>query len=343
MIGKRGQDRKCRDRYRRVPGHRCLLPEYNTPGISGRFESMQSEHEFMIRYDPTEEQSKTFVGSYEVTEEEISPIDYLDGQFFIFPDRGISGVRVYREEDDAPLSGSDGKRYRLMTSGYSIDLDQGLLELDEPAGGRLVVFYRSGGSGVGESTVENFIMDVDARDRPDPEAAVLPFGWSEEDPYDPSGDNFGETSRVTIEGYDALLVHTPGSWSPFESYNRYSFNTNLPSESWRTSIALVERGSGEEAAEDFSFSAEDYILSIRNDGYALRDAHNRIPFAAAMPQLYGPGRTTDESKIPRNILISVKEDSGAYDLGSEIVKGSVVVKVNVLKIRPSRWITIRGN
>ncbi len=305
-------------------------PEYNTPGISGRFESMQSEHEFMIRYDPTEEQSKTFVGSYEVTEEEILLMDYLEGQFFVLPDQGISSLRVYLEEDNGALAGSDGRRYTLITSGYTIDLEQGLLELDEPAEDRVVVFYRKGAAGVGEDTVENFIMDVDASGRPDPETAVLPFGWSEDDPYDgePSSGTFEETSLVTIDGNDALLVHSPGSWSPFQSYNHYSYNTNLPSESWRTSITLMERGSSLEASGDFSFTPDDYTLTVQSGSYSARDAHTRVPFAEEDPALYGPGRTSDEQKISRNILISVKEDSSSYYLGSEIVKGSVKVKVN---------------
>ena len=305
-------------------------PEYNTPGISGRFESLQSEHEFMIRYDPTEEQNKTFLGSYEVTEEDIPLMDYLEGQFFVLPDQGITSLRVYAEEDNAPLSGSDGRRYRLITSGYTINLEQGLLEMDEPAGGRVAVYYRKGSSGVGENPVENFIMDVDAGGRPDPETAVLPFGWSEDDPYDqnPSSGTFGNTSRVTIDGSDTLLVHNPGSWSPFQSYNRYRYNTNLPSESWRTTISLVERGSSRETSDDFSFTPDEYTLTVRSSSYSARDAHTRVPFAGEIPALYGPGRTTDEQKIPQKILISVKENSTSYYLGSEIVKGSVKVKVN---------------
>ncbi len=303
-------------------------PEYNTPGISGRVESRYSEHEFMIRYDPTEELSKTFLGSYEVSEEELSLTEYLEGQYFILPHTGITGLRVYREEEDGNFTGSDGRRYSRITSGFVIDLEEGILEMEEPGEGRIAVFYRSEGNNVGETPSDGFIIPADLNYRPDPDQPLLSFGWDEQDPYDQGGGTYGETSRVTIEGYDSLLIYSPGTWSPFQSCNRYSFNSSLPSESWRTDISLVDRGSYEEVSDDLLFLTNDYVLELQWEEYDQRDPHNRVPLAGENPEIYGPGRTTDSSKISRMILISVKEDSGSYYLGTGIVRGSVVVKVN---------------
>ena len=54
-------------------------PEYNTPGVMARFETARSQHEVMLRYDPTELQSKTFIGEYEIDEETLELPDYQQG------------------------------------------------------------------------------------------------------------------------------------------------------------------------------------------------------------------------------------------------------------------------
>ena len=68
----------------------------------------------MIRYDPTEEQSKSFLGEYEVTEEIIQITDYQEGQYFILPNTDISTLTVYQEVDKGEYSGSDGRRYTKL-------------------------------------------------------------------------------------------------------------------------------------------------------------------------------------------------------------------------------------
>ena len=304
-------------------------PDYNTPGISGFFQTAQSEHEFMIRYDPTDEQAKYFIGEYEVTEEEIPLTSYLEGQYFILPDREITSLRVYLEEEGGSSAGSDGRRYALVTSGYTVDLDEGLLSLEEEPAGNVAVYYTSGGSGVGETSgADEFIMDTDNRFRPDPDQDLLPFSWPASDPYTPDSLSFENTRGVTINGELALLIHSPGTYSPFQFYNRYEYNTSLPDESWRTDVSLLDKGTEEEEVTEYTFSADSYILTVRSDDYAVRDPHNRVPFSAGNPELYGPGRLTDESKVSRQIVMAVKEDTDGYYLGTGIVKGSVTVKVD---------------
>ncbi|OQY34041.1 MAG: hypothetical protein B6241_06045 [Spirochaetaceae bacterium 4572_59] len=311
-------------------------PDYNTPGISGRFQTELSEHEFMIRYDPTEEQEKTFLGEYEVTEEEIPLNNFSEGRYFILPNENISTLKLYLEDDSGELTGSDGRNYTSRNLEYALDLSDGFLTLDDESDGRVLVYYEKSGSSVGDTTIaEDFIMETDTNFRPDPSRSLLPFSWTDINPYydyTTLVPTFADTSLVTIEGRDALLLYAPGEFSCFQLYNHYPYSSSIPSESWRTDISLVDSGSGTDQNTETLFNyvsdREDDVISVQITGSEERAPENRIPFYKENPEIYGPAPGTDSSKISRKLVISVKESSVGYYLGSGLIKGSVQVYVN---------------
>ena len=314
-------------------------PEYNTPGVMARFETARSQHEVMLRYDPTEEQSKTFIGEYEIDEEILELPDYQQGRAFILPNDNIGNLEIYVQDSSGEYKGSDGRRYTSRDITYAADLSNGFVSLVDDADGRVLIYYTSGGSPVGDASIaEDFIMDSDARGRPNPEEDLLPFSWSEDNPYSEKSSGgcytFAESAQVTINGHDALLVHNPGEFSNFQMYNRYTFYQSLPSESWRTIISLVDSGKLEDGDMDYSFdtgndeSGNNNILTVEIRNTDSRDPFNRVPFAAQNPEIYGPGHETDGDKVSREILLASKKDSDNYFLGTNIIKGSVKVYVN---------------
>ncbi len=316
-------------------------PKYNTPGMMARFETASSEHEIMVRYDPTELQEKTFIGEYEVSEEDLLLPDFADGRFFILPDTSISGLTVYVEDSSGELTGSDGRRYTKRDFLYNADLSSGLVSLLDDPDGRVLIYYTAGVSPVGTVTVNDFIMSPDVNGRPDPEGTLLPFSWDDDDPYDPNynpldapgSPDFRDTSLINIDNRDALLVHNPGTFSSFQRYNRYIFYTNIPTESWRTSISLVDSNGLNAEDQNYIYSRDTdendtRTLTVQISNTAARDPVNRVPFALENPEVYGPGRETDGTKVSRELLISVRKDSTDYYIGTNLVSGSVKVYVN---------------
>ncbi len=311
-------------------------PEYNTPGVMARFETARSQHEVMLRYDPTEEQSKTFIGEYEIDEETLELPDYQQGRTFILPNENIGNLEVYVQDSSGEYSGSDGRRYTTDDITYTADLTNGFVTLVNDPDGRVLIYYSSGGSPVGDASIaEDFIMDSDARGRPDPEEDLLPFSWTENNPYCGDGTvSFQDCAQVTVNGHNALLVHNPGEFSNFQMYNRYTYYQSLSSESWRNIISLVDSGSLVDEDMDYSFdtgsdeSGSSNLLTVEIENSDSRSPYNRVPFAAENPEVYGPGHETDGSKISREILIATKSDSDDYYLGTNIITGSVKVYVN---------------
>jgi hypothetical protein len=309
-------------------------PKYNTPGIMASFETTRSRHEIMVRYDPTEMETKEFLGEYEIDGETLELSSFQDGQNFILPNTNISNLTVYQQSSTGEYTGSDGRRYTSRDIAYTADLTDGFVNLQDASSGRVLVYYTQGGSPVGSSGIsEDFIMTPDARGRPDPTEDLLPFGWDEENPYDLDGRDFRDSSLVTIDGHDALMVHNPGEFSNFQMYNRYLFYTNLPSESWRTIVSLVDSDGLSEDDLPYVYLRETddldrRILRVVLENTDNRSPDNRVPFAPGNPEVYGPGRVSDGDEISRELLIAVKKDSSNYYLGTNLIEGSVKVYVN---------------
>ena len=316
-------------------------PRFNTPGISARFATERSNHEILLRYDPTEGASKTFRGQYEVKSSDIGLGDFVEGQYFILPDTGVSNVRVFLEDRLGNISGTDPdgtvRRYsQAEPVEFFVDSETGFVDLAEPHDGRVVVYYEVGGTSVGDISLgRGFIVPSDPEFHPDLSGGLLDFDWTLLDQYDPAGRNYDATSRVSLPVGDALVLYDPGRFTPFERQNVYESPLALPQETWRTTPLLQERGALYPVTapetewnidpENRIFSAYGYPSSSPAD---LRDPANRYPFAFADPEAYGPGREADPGKLSRIIVLAVREGNPGFYLGTGVVPGSVSVLVN---------------
>jgi len=238
-------------------------PRYNTPGIVAKFATAKSEHELLVRYDPTEADSMLFQGQYEVKTQDIGLPDYVEGKYFILPDKDVSNVVVYLEDRLGTITGTDShgttRKYRLAEPAeYYVDNSSGLVVLSEPHQGQVVAYYvNSSGNPVGQDTVADFIITPDANYHPDIDKGTFePFDFSPgtKDPYDPEGRDFLDTSRVVIGGKGSLLLYNPGRFTPFERQNVYLSSWPLPEETWRIVPLLKDRGAlYPGSAPDFGF------------------------------------------------------------------------------------------
>ncbi|MCK5735364.1 MAG: hypothetical protein KAH21_02755, partial [Spirochaetaceae bacterium] len=315
-------------------------PRYNTPGIVAKFGTAKSEHELLIRYDPTEADKKLFQGEFEVKTQDIGLPDFIEGKYFILPDENISNVTVYLEDRLGTISGLDGhgttRRYRLAEPAeYYVDNASGLVVLDIPHEGQVAVYYDTGFGAVGSpGGGAAFIVPSDANLRPDLSKPLLDFEWTLNDVYDPQGSRtYLETSSVHIGSEDALILYNPGHFTPFERQNVYLTSWPLPEETWRIIPLLKDRGSlyPGNMPPEFGFIPDviDKSISVYAAvGNGLRDPANRYPFASADPEVYGPARETDMDKLSRIIVLAIREPNPGYNLGTGIVPGSVIVRVN---------------
>jgi hypothetical protein len=308
--------------------------EYNTPGISASFETETTYHDVMVRYDPTSEESKTFLGEYEVTEEVINLGDYVRGQYFILPDEDIDSITVYIADEDGSYTGSDGLTYSVASDNEaSYSLSDGTVTMTDASDVDILVFYEKSGVDVGDITVtENFIVPL-VNGEPDPDGTALPFSWTDTDTWDTGSATvtYADTRKVTINGNDALKIYNPDKFGPFEYFNIYEVSSNLSSYSWKNSVSLVDKSYVEASdSDDFDFDtdSDDSIITVYVAGDTdVRSAWTRYPLADDYSIIYGSD-TTEDDLTGRSILLSVKGSSTGYDLGSGVLQGSVEIYIN---------------
>ena len=322
-------------------------PRRNTPGIAAKFASERSKHEFLLRYDPTETGSAVFQGPYRVRTGEINPANFIEGRYFILPDTGVQSVSVYLEDRGGSIIGTDAdgtaRRYRAAEAvQYTVDTARGLVQLEAAGDGRVLVYYEAAGAAVGSiGGGREFVVPPGADLNPDlsawnnDNANLLDFAWDEKDVYDPAKRPYRETSLVNVQGREALILYSPGRFTPFERQNVYSSPLTLPRESRRVSVRLREGGGLYPGVPPPNFAFVPDSASKTIAAYAavgspegLRSPGNRYPFAADDPGIYGTGRITDAAKVSRSMVVTVRQGNSDYSLGSGAVPGSAVVRIN---------------
>ncbi|MBB6478402.1 hypothetical protein [Spirochaeta isovalerica] len=317
-------------------------PDYNTPGVSAEFQTALSSHDVLIRYDPTSEQKKTFLGEYEVTEELIELGNFKRGQYFILPDDNIDAgsLEFYIADKNGIYTSVDGSGnpYRNFRKAepdeYSYSLLKGTVSLTEPAESDVLVFYMKGNLPIGNDLLgSGFIVPL-FNGEPYPEGSTSNFNWNALT-YDkwsfPETDvSFTTSSSVTINSKKTLRIFSPGRISPFESYNRYDIKTQLPSEKWKTETFLADNSLTEaDDSDTFSFTADpdsSTLIANINGTTDPRSAYNRYPFAESYPQIYTV-EPLDRAKTGKVIMLSVRNGNG-ISLGSGVVPGSEQIYVN---------------
>ncbi|MFW6249735.1 MAG: hypothetical protein ACOC47_01425 [Alkalispirochaetaceae bacterium] len=319
----------------------------NVPGMAAKFGTESTEHEFLLRIESTVPDSTLFHGLNAVDEQRIEPVEYMRGRFFVLPDENVANLTVYLEDREGTVLDKNGdafreRRYRKidLDSEAVYSLSDGTLALREPAEGRVLVYYESGGLPVGSAGLGQDALVAD-----DPVSGNLTDGYQDFsfDPPPPAPDDtyFGRPLteyRVPLsDGRDALLLYAPGRFNPFERLNRYAAEGVTEEDS----AELLKRGTSEPAErfDDLVITpgSEGEYITVSVPGADPRDVGSRFPFARPDPE---SGRLPPETRIygPRasavpaasNVQIAVQQLSPVESITVEerTVPGTVTVLRN---------------
>ncbi|MFP4564272.1 MAG: hypothetical protein ACLFRY_13290, partial [Spirochaetia bacterium] len=211
----------------------------NSLGASAFMRSESTEHEVMIRYEPSETTTVTFLGNNRMEESLIGLPEYLSDRRFLLPDDDVEDLIIYIQDTEGPLTGGDGNRYRRLEPGEAyVSETDGLIEFVKPRTGRVLVYYTRGGSPVGSAGLGTGFLAGEDGDNIDITQPAVDFDFGITYLNIPPED-WGW--QVPIEGNDALLIFEPGSFSPFALLNTYSLPENAPAEEWRNTCFLLPK------------------------------------------------------------------------------------------------------
>ncbi|MDR2588895.1 MAG: hypothetical protein LBC67_05655 [Spirochaetales bacterium] len=304
-----------------------------SPALSAMFQTQNTTHEFLLRYDPSLPHKKTFIGKNEVEEARIGPASYIRGRFFILPDVNADFLRLYIEDVQGEVSDATGRRYRRATSfDYAYNALDGSVTLTNASAGRVLAYYEKGGlpvgsSGLGKDALPAYTTGPPLRIDSSPWATPLDFDWFQP-PY--MGDSLTKY-RVGIEGRDALLLYEPGGWNPFELTGVYSLSGTAASLINQTSLKIVRRGTDSlygGASQSLTLSISEAYSVLRvlpSAGGSERTMLARFPFAQEEGFLYGPDRLPDGGNPDFEILVQSYVPLQSYSLATDLIPGSVTV------------------
>ena len=300
-------------------------------GASAELVSGSSTNDLLLRWDPTAQKSKTFIGKNELTEQEVGIDSYTRGMFFFLPGTGLdTGTLTVLIEDPAGTStGSDQRKYRPGTyNDVVLDSVQGLVTLRNALKGRVLVFYKKGGYAVGDPTIG---------------IGGLPFATGLiRDPSSTMNFSFGLVNylgqdmvnrEVNVPGVgNCLLLWEPGDNSPFEIDNSYAFSATPPTDVSKISYRFNLKDATAVAPTNILFQSiptEKRFLALQNASLRATDA-NFFPFAAfdTLGLLYGPQHDALAGKLDFDLLVQFLTPIVDFTLEADIEPGSVQVTVN---------------
>jgi hypothetical protein len=297
-------------------------PPRNSLGAYALMESEKTEHELLLRYDPSEYREQSFIGTKEITVLETALPDYRRGQFFILPDTNVETLTLYIEDPGGSVTASDGRTYRIAkASEATVDRETGTILFDKPVSGRIGVVYTAGNGGLGSG-----FLPAETDGYIDTGGETRDFSFSSVFLGQPMSD-----FQLDIGGETALLLQRPGLFSPFEMCNVYPFSTGGDDEDAADiSGALVRKDDpyGETSPVPLEYSSGAGIISVFYEDVPRRDPRNRYPFAAAYPENYGPGREKKPGYFSRLLQVRSFRETDGYLLEASAVLGSIQVTVN---------------
>ncbi|WP_010256662.1 hypothetical protein [Treponema primitia] len=300
-------------------------------GAYGRFGIGSWTLHSMFRYDAAAREERIFVGNRERTYSQVSPDRILRGRSFVLPQENISAAPVvYLEDKAGDLWDNSGRRWRKALPGeYGVSARYGLLELAAEPKGMVAVWYPGADADPGSySAKTGFLGEV--QDYFDSTRIDIKL---EEYPQ-PGGT--GKPGIAVINGINALIIYEPGSFSPFERQNRYSAPASSSAQAVLATASTGERISGFEVLPltDTLVSANLPLLPVpetQRGIYELvnlasssnpRDAQTRWPLIGS-PAIYLPGG----GKFNQDLTLRFTNygPAGVYDIGTDVVPGSVEV------------------
>jgi hypothetical protein len=295
----------------------------------------------LLRYDSATREEKVYVGTRERTVTDVSLSARLKGRAFVLPDDGLDAVPVvYLEDSGGNLSGSDGRKYRRATaSEASASASLGMVGLASTPTKRVAVAYSKSTSSPWVASLgsyasgNGFLGETQAAF----EAVQAGIDLSR---YPQSGGGNGAPAAISVGGTPALVVYEPGSFSPFELANRYGPPASAAADAsadlvHSTSGAAIPGYSIEETSTD-AFSLETdgeddgttttsgRIFAVtKDDAPGRRSPAARFPLLELDPYAYLPGGKGSGSDAALRFVSY--GGSGSYDIGTDVVAGSVVV------------------
>ncbi len=333
-------------------------PSQSSIGASAKFSSGNATYEAMVRYEPASLHRQVFIGHNEVTEQRLAPGSYIDGRFFVLPDANVQNLTVYIEDTSGNLIGADGHRYRIAgPSDVVVSAAEGTVAFREPLVGRALVYYTKGGLDVGNTALgKGSIPTITANQQIDFGSGAADFNWGAVDNSIPGGNTFLQNRQVNIQGHSALLVYSPGEFSPFQADNSYSVGTTPTQTNTSVSATLVPNGTdgvstttsgdGSQGAGAFlslpngqglrvttDWNDQTFtVLGLTNNSGTQtavdpRSLSARFPFAN-LPGIYtsGPGRQPQDTS--EQILLRTSTPITQYELDTNIIQGSVRITRN---------------
>src|SRR6056297_2220357 len=302
-------------------------------GAYGRFEGGYSEHHLAARYDPAQLEELHFRGSRLIEEQRVAPADFRRGRFFVLPDADIDFLRVYVQDDrNGTMSDDEGRRYRRLDEDEMVySLEEGLLFLRQPATSDVVVYYEKGvdsvgdvGLGTGALAEENttgLSLAVDAID----------FEWGITY-LDIATNTWQRDGLLGTSGNSALLLYSPGQWSPFELLSVYNAGAAVKAAAGNTTLWLAAKNSSGGSRLPIEQFQDADKARIAPTGFDLRSHEARYPLllytdeSSWAQSLYGPGGGTEP--IDRELRFEQLSQAGGYNLGSNALEGSITVLRN---------------
>jgi hypothetical protein len=302
-------------------------------GVYGRFGIGSWTLHSMFRHDSAARVERVFVGNRERTYSQVSPSGMLRGRSFVLPGENIGAATVYFEDKDGGLRDASGRGWRKALPGeYGISARYGLLELAGEPGGAVAVYY-AGGYALGSySAGTGFLGEVQDYFDMDRSAVQL---WT----YPQPGGGSGQPGRVSINGLEALVVYEKGAFSPFERQSRYAAPTGSSAQAIVAAASTGERIDGFEVLPLADTTAYPPLLPIpetQRSVYELvklggssdpRDPDSRWPLLnssqGSYPGLYLPGSGVFNQDLC--LRFAQYGPPGAYDIGTDVVPGSVQV------------------
>ncbi|MFP4373187.1 MAG: hypothetical protein ACLFPO_02560 [Spirochaetaceae bacterium] len=307
----------------------------SSPGASARFRTERSEHELLLRYEPSAEQRKIFYGMNEASEKRIAPSSWSRGRFFVLPDADVENLTLYIEDDDGNISAKGGTwREADLDAAAVYSAEKGFIYLREQAEGRVAVHYTKGGATVGDDDLGGgALVGVDDSDTPgdttddvlDPGSGTLDFDFG-------AGTYLGlELSELelTVAGDRSLLLYRPGAFNPFEIANRYDISDLSSAQDLETEfVRKGEYSEREVAGQAIAVNEDQTLLSVINADRNPRHHSNRYPFAEDYPELYGPNPTDKDGYTDFEILATGLSPVAQLTIDGNVVPGSVTVLRN---------------
>ncbi|UCF97224.1 MAG: hypothetical protein JSV89_18935 [Spirochaetaceae bacterium] len=325
-------------------------------GVEALLGTGMSEHQLLLRYDNNEPASLTFIGRNLVAEQVIALDEYLRGRFFKLPDANVGSLEVYLEDPDGDFTTqdwADKKNYRAATVDDAvIDSLNGTVFLKEPAQGSVLVYYRKGAAEIGDATLGGGALAGEDQDLVDDDKIDLAqpaqqFRWDVVVNYlgqDLTDRQVEYTPSGTPSGKYYLRLYKPGEFSPFEILAGYALEGLVPEDLSGLRVSIVRKGNWNAApstAVAFRLTpGADFLQAYYKPDPGLRtNFRNLYPFLdATKPSppfdqdnlLYGPLADVKPGYLDYEILVSELTPVSQYQIGGDVVPGSVQILRNGL-------------